>query len=75
MEVDHLLQIHAVDVVSTEDGDDIEVAVFYQVDVLVNSVCRSLVPAVSCALLCGNGEYEMITQNGTESPAFLQVFG
>ena len=75
MEIDHLLQIHAVDMVSTENGDDIEVTIFYQVDVLLNGICRAPVPAVSRALLRRNRKNEVVTQDGTEPPAFLQVFG
>ena len=75
MKLDHLLQVHAVNMVSAEDGDDVEVAILYQVDVLVNGICRAPVPAVPCALLRGDRENEVVTQDGTEPPAFLQVFG
>ena len=74
MKLDHLLQVHAVNMVSAEDGDDVEVAILYQVDVLVNGICCAPVPTVPCALLCGDRKNEVITQDGTEPPAFLQVF-
>ena len=75
MKIDHLLQVHAVDMVGTENGDDVEVTILYQVDVLINGVCCAPVPAISRALLGGNRENEVIPQDRTEPLAFLQVFG
>ena len=66
MKIDHLLQVHAVGMVGTEDGDDVEVTILYQVDILVNGVCRAPVPAVSRALLRRNRKNEVVTQDGTE---------
>ena len=62
MKIDHLLQVHAVDMVGTEDGDDVEVTILYQVNILVNGVCRAPVPAASRAFLRGNRENEVITR-------------
>jgi hypothetical protein len=75
MKVDHLLNIHPINVIGSKNGDQIVLFVFDQVDVLMNGVGGAPVPTATGSLLGGDGQDEMIGQNRAESPTLLQVLG
>ena len=60
MGIDHLTDIHPVDMVRSEHGDQVETMALDEVDVLIDGVCRSLIPAFPCSLLGRNGKDEVI---------------
>jgi hypothetical protein len=60
MEIDHLTNIHAINMVRSEHGDQVVTMTFYEVDVLINGVRRSLIPAFSRSLLSGDRQDKMI---------------
>ena len=76
VEIDHLADVHLVDVVSAENGDEIGLEVFDQRHVLVNRVCGSAVPcAVLCLHLSGNRDDEASADlGGGNVPAVDDVF-
>ena len=60
MEIKHLLWIHAVDVVRTEDEYVLRVFIVDQVEVLQDCIGAAGVPTWSEALLRRNGCYKVI---------------
>ena len=72
--LDHAGDIHAVDVISAENGHHVGVRLLHQVDVLVDGVGRSLVPGFAGrAHLRRNGNNELGFQQSAELPAFAEV--
>ena len=65
--VDHLANIHFVDVVAAEDAHDFRALVSDDVLALENGVGRAFEPRKACALLGRNGLDELI-ENGRQSP-------
>ena len=52
MEIDHLVDVHLVDVVATENGHQVGAFVGNEVDILENGVGGTLVPVIAGAHLC-----------------------
>ena len=75
-EVDHLADVHLVDVVSAEDGDEIGFEVFDQRHVLVNCIGGSAIPCAVLGLhLRGNRDDEAAADlGGRYVPAVDDVF-
>ncbi len=44
--VDHVRDVHAVDVIGAEDGHDVRLGLFDQIDVLVDGVGGALIPGL-----------------------------
>ena len=51
VEVDHLLDIHPVNMVGSEDGNQVVFLVLNQIDVLINGVGSASIPTASGPLL------------------------
>ncbi len=75
MEIDHLADVHPVNVIGPEHRDQVEPPALDEVDVLVDRVGGSPVPALAGPFLGRNRENEVIGKNGAEAPSLLQVFG
>src|SRR5262245_54029471 len=74
MELDHAGDVHAVDVVAAEDRDYVRVGLLHEVDVLIDGVGGALVPSLSGrAHLRGYRNHELILEEATELPAFVDV--
>jgi hypothetical protein len=74
VKLDHLANIHPVDVVRAKDGHQMLIRVFDEVDVLINGVGRALVPGLSGrAHLCRNRNDEMILQQRAELPTIAKM--
>ena len=74
MKVDHMGEIHAIDMVRAEDGDDVRLGLLDQVDVLIDGVRRSLIPGFTGrAHLGGDGNDELIFQQTAHLPAFVEM--
>ncbi len=68
MELDHVADVHPVDVIGPEDGDDVRIGLLDQVDVLINGVGRALVPGLARgAHLRGNGDDELIPEKAART--------
>lgn len=67
MGIDHLFDVHPVDVVRAKHDDVVRVGVTDQVERLIDGVCGPLVPAGSQALLSGDGRH-VGTHQGGEPP-------
>ena len=76
MVLEHLRDVHLVDMVGREDADPVRVEKRDQVQVLVNGVGRPLEPALPAPHLRGNERYEIVSspQRAAEVPAALDVF-
>ncbi len=72
--VDHVRDVHPIDVIGAEDRDDVGLGLLDEVDVLVDGVGRSLIPGFAGgAHLGGHGNDELVFQNAAVLPAFVQV--
>ncbi len=71
---DHFGDVHPVDVIGTEDRDDIRLGLFDEVDVLVDGVRRAAIPGLPVrAHLRRHGDDELIAENVAELPTVLQM--
>ena len=74
MKVDHAADIHAVDVVTAKNRDQVGVGLFHQVDVLKDGVGGPLVPSLAFgAHLRRHVDDELALQKSAELPAFTQM--
>jgi len=74
VKIEHVVQVHPVDVVAAEDGHRVRVGLLHQVHVLVDGVGCSLVPGLARRPhLRGHRNNELRLQQGAELPAFAQV--
>jgi hypothetical protein len=70
----HAGDVHAVDVVGAEDGNQVRVGLLDEVDVLKDGVGRSLVPGfISGAHLRRHRDDELVFEEAAELPALAQV--
>ena len=60
MEINHLVDVHLVDVVATENRNEIRAFVRNQVDVLEDGVGGTLIPVVASAHLCRNQVHVLV---------------
>jgi hypothetical protein len=61
VKLDHLADVHPINVVCAEDGHQMLIHMFNEVDVLIDGVGRALVPGlVNRTHLCRNRDDEMI---------------
>jgi hypothetical protein len=72
MEVEHLADIHFIDVISAEDADVVVLFIRDEVGVLVDGVCAAAVPVFGDALLGGDG-LDVLIDHAGEVPAARQV--
>ena len=71
---DHAGDVHAVDVISAEDGHHVGIGLLHQIDVLINGVGRALIPGLILGThLGGHGDDELSLQQAAELPAFAEV--
>jgi len=74
VEIDHAADIHAVDVIASEDGHDVRVGLLDEIDVLKNGVGGSLIPGlVLGAHLRGDVDDEVALEQAAELPSLAQV--
>ena len=74
MEVDHLLDVHTVDVIGAKDGDQKIVCDIEQIQILEYSVGGTSIPAIFFRTKLGSyGNDELILQQTAELPAVAQV--
>src|SRR5579884_3923784 len=74
VKLDHLPDIHPVDMIGAENGDNVRVRLLDQVNVLPDRVSGSAIPVLAGrAHLRGDGNYEMIPQQSGNVPAFPQM--
>jgi len=74
VEVDHAAEVHAVDVIGAEDGDQVRIGLLHQIDVLVDGVGVALIPGfVGRAHLGRNRNQELVAEQAAELPALAQV--
>ena len=74
VEIDHAADIHAVDVIASEDGHNVRVGLLDQIDVLKNGVGSSLIPGfVLGAHLRGDVNDEVALQQAAELPSLAEV--
>jgi len=74
VEADHAGDVHAVDVIGAEDDDHVRVGLLDEVDVLRDSVCRTLVPLFAFGThLRRHGDDEVARQQSTELPYLAQI--
>ena len=71
MELDHLLDVHPVNVVGAKHGDQVGRVVLEQVEVLKNRVRGSLVPVLTHPHLGRHGNDKVIGQHPAEVPTRL----
>ncbi len=72
--VEHVVEVHPVDVVAAEDGHRVRVGLLHQVDVLVDGVGCALVPGLARRPhLRRHRNDELRLQQSAELPAFAQV--
>lgn len=71
---DHLPDVHAVDMIGSENHDQVRICLFNQVDVLIDGVRRAPVPVlVMGAHLRRDGNDEVVLEQTTHFPALTQV--
>jgi hypothetical protein len=68
VEIDHLADVHAVDVVGAEDRDDVRIGLAHEVQVLAHGVRGAPVPALAPLHLGGDGADELVAQHRAEPP-------
>src|SRR5437879_3632761 len=68
MKLEHLTDVHAVDMVRSEYGDDVRIEVQDQVHVLANRVGSSAVPGVGLAHLGRNDRDELVARQTCGAP-------
>jgi len=74
VEIDHAGDIHAIDVVGSEDGNQVRVGLLDEIHVLKDGVCRSLVPGfVLRTHLCRHVDDEVALQQPAELPSLTQM--
>lgn len=73
MVVDHLPDVHPVDVVRSEDGDVFRVGAADQVQVLVHGISRSPIPDSPSAHLGRHRDDEVVQEDAAELPPLLDV--
>ena len=74
VEIDHAGNVHAVDVVATEDRHHVRVGLLDEVNILKDGVGSSLVPAfVHRTHLCRHGDDEVALQQSTELPSLAHM--
>ena len=74
VEIDHAADIHAVDVIASEDGHNVRVGLLDEIDVLKNGVGSSLIPGfVLGAHLRGDVDDEVALEQAAELPSLAEV--
>ena len=74
VELDHGADVHAVDVIGPEDGHDVGMRLFHQVDVLEDGIGGALVPGfLRRAHLRRHGDDEVVIEQAAELPAVAEV--
>ncbi len=74
VKIDHAGDIHAVDVVATEDGHQVRIGLLNEVSVLKDGVGSSLVPGFALRThLCRNVNDEVALQQSAELPSLAQM--
>jgi hypothetical protein len=73
VEIDHLTDVHAVDVIRPEDRHDVGLEAFDQVDVLVNRIGRALEPLGPVAHLRRDHGDEMLRDEPRHRPRLPDV--
>ena len=72
--LDHAGDVHAVDVISAEDGHHVRIGLLHQIDVLINGVRRALIPGLILGAHLGrHRDHELILQQAAELPALAEV--
>ena len=74
MLVDHLPDIHAIDVIGAENGDQFGIVPFEQIQILIHAVGGALVPIFSRAHLRRHRNDKMFAEKIGRAPATVQVF-
>jgi len=74
MEVEHLTDVHPVDVVRAEDGHDVRMMIVDEIEVLIDRVCGPLKPLRALAHLRRNHGDELIGKNRRKCPGTIDVF-
>ena len=70
----HAGDVHAVDVVGAEDGNQVRVSLLDEVDVLKDGISRSLVPGfIGGAHLRRDRNDELVLEQAAELPALAQM--
>jgi hypothetical protein len=72
--LDHLADVHAVDVVRPENHYHVRIGLLDEVHVLVDRICGALVPGLGRRTHLGrHGNYELLPQQPGELPAVAKV--
>src|SRR5208282_6852728 len=71
--LDHLLDVHAVDVVRAENRDQVGLGVVDQIEILKNRIRRSLVPQLAHSHLRRDRDDKVIGQHTAELPSVLEM--
>ena len=72
--VDHVRDVHPIDVIGAEDGDDVRLGLLDEVDVLVDAgVGCSPIPCFGGGAHLRHGNDELVFQDAAVLPAFAQV--
>jgi hypothetical protein len=74
MLVDHLPDIHAIDVIRAENGDQFGIVPFEQIQILIHAVGGALVPIFSRAHLRRHRNDKMFAKKIGRAPPTVQVF-
>jgi hypothetical protein len=73
VEVHHLLDVHPVDVIGTEDDDVVRGVLLDQIDVLVHGVGGALEPGLAVAHLRRHHGDELVLQQRRDGPGLAHV--
>ena len=74
VEVDHAGNVHAVDVVASENGNQVRIGLLHQIDVLEDGIGRTLVPGLVLRThLCRHVDDEVALQHSAELPSLAQM--
>ena len=72
MELDHLVDVHAVDMIRPKDSDQIRRRILDQVQVLIYGVRRTQIPHFAAAHLGGHDADELVPQQPAEAPGLVR---
>ena len=73
VKADHLVYVHAVDVVGSEHQDQLRMLILDQVEVLADRVRGALEPAMSLQHLGGHHGDELVRKQGRDGPGVADV--
>ena len=74
VELDHLADVHAVDVIGAEDDHEVRIGLLDQIDVLIDGVGGAAIPVLAGGThLRGHGNDEVLLQQAAHFPAVAKV--